>query len=132
MPREHVAIVNQQAAWALKQGFKRIETRFYRYRRAPCGQIERGDIIHFKIAGGSFIGTSKVSAVREYARLNPARLLRLRKRYNDAVCAPARYWAARRASRFGVLIWVGPLNRPPENVAIPRQYGGGWVVLGET
>lgn len=127
----HVAIVERGAARALLRGAKRIETRFYRQRRAPWGRIAAGDTVHFKLSGGRVIGSTPVAAVRQFADLTPATIARLRRRYGPHVNAPLRYWAARRDCRYGVLIWLGSLTAPAREMAVPRQYGGGWLVLGE-
>ena len=129
MPREHVAIVDTRTASALIRGTKRIETRFYRQRRAPFGRIAGGDNVHFKISGVCIIGTARVTNVREFTDLSPAAMDRLQTRYRRTVLAPGRYWKARRNSRYGVLIWLEPLHEPAGEVVVPRQYGGGWVVL---
>jgi hypothetical protein len=126
---EHVAIVGHEAVAALRGRTKRIETRFYRRRRAPVGSIHAGDRIHFKITGGPIIGTSGVVAVREFADLSPASLRRLRALYGTSVRASARYWAARARCRYGVLIWLGSLHAPASAIRIPRQYGTAWIVL---
>ena len=129
MPSTHVAIVDAEAAEHLLAGTKRIETRFSQHRRPPFGQVRIGDTIHFKLSGGHIIGTSRVQRVRHLDRLTPADVLQLRQLHNAAVRAPARYWWARRRCRFGVLIWIGRLSRPPAGVRVPRQYGNGWLIL---
>jgi hypothetical protein len=127
--REHVAIVSPWAAAALLRGYKRIETRFSRRRHAPYGRICAGDTVHFKVSGGEVIGSACAYAVKELESLTPTVLDGLRRRYAKAVCAPPAYWAARRRCRYGVLIWLSRLCPPPTRVQVPRQYGGGWVVL---
>jgi hypothetical protein len=130
--RSHVAIVRPAIARALLQGVKRVETRFYRHRRPPCGQIVRGDVVHFKLSGGGFIGSAQVALVKEVVALTPAAIDRLRRAYGRAVHAPPAYWSGRRRARYGVFIWLGPLVASPATLVIPRQYGSGWIVLGES
>ena len=130
MPAVHVAIVGRAAAGQLLSGAKRIETRFSRRRRPPFGRVLPGDIIHFKLAGGGFIGTSHVMRLREFEDLTPTTLRRLCRQYNHAVRAPQHYWRSRRRCRFGLLIWIRRLAPPPAGVRVPRQYGNAWLVLG--
>ncbi len=130
MTRAHVAIVGRDVAPALLSGLKRIETRFYRHQRTPWGEVTRGDTVYFKLSGGPVLGVAQVSAVKQVMALTPAGVGALRRRFNAHICAPASYWAARRRSRFGILIWFGSLGRPAGAVDVPRQYGSGWVVLG--
>jgi hypothetical protein len=127
--RSHVATVRPAVARALLRGVKRIETRFYRRRRPPCGRIARGDRVHFKLSGGGLIGTAQVVSVKEVIATTPAVMDRFRREYGAAVHAPAAYWTARRRARFGVLIWLGPLVAPPRALTVPRQYGSAWLVL---
>jgi hypothetical protein len=129
MVREHVAIVSAWAATALAQGVKRIETRFYRHRRAPYALIRAGDTVHFKLTGGFLVGSAHVVAVDQLSSLTPTRIDALRRRYGDVICAPPVYWSARRRCRYGVLIWLGTLGPSPSRLLVPRQYGGAWVVL---
>jgi hypothetical protein len=126
---EHVAIVSRWAAGALLTGNKRIETRFSRRKRPPFGRVRPGDTVHFKRCGGELLGSAQVSFIKELTGLTPAGINRLRRRYAAQVAAPATYWKARRKCRFVVLIWVGALRSPPRRLRVPRQYGGGWLVL---
>lgn len=131
MAREHLAIVSSWAASALVRGTKQIETRFCRQKRVPYGHISPGDRVHFKLCGGKVVGSAQVSAIEELAELTPARVDDLRRTYAAGVRAPAAYWSARRRCRYAVLIWLGPLAPAPRGLVVPRQYGGGWVVLRE-
>lgn len=129
LAREHIAIVSRSVAAALVNGTKRVETRFYRQRRIPFGRVRAGDIVHFKISGGDVIGSSQVAAIEELTELTPARIAGLQRTYGRQVRAPATYWAACRNSRYGLLIWLGPLAPAPDRLAVPRQFGGAWMVL---
>ena len=129
MARQHLAIVSSSAASALVRGTKRIETRFSRQKRAPYGRISRGDVVYFKLCGGTVVGSAQVSAIEEFTGLTPARVDAVRRAYASRVRAPNAYWAARRRCRYGVLIWLEPLRPVPRGLTFPRQYGGGWVVL---
>ena len=125
----HVAIVNRVAARQLLSGVKHVESRFYRRKRPPFGRIHTDDTVHFKLSGGSVIGSATVTRVRQFENLTPARLALLRRRYNQAVCAPAGYWHARRRCRYGLLIWISPLQPPAAGIRPPRQYGNAWLTL---
>jgi hypothetical protein len=130
--RSHVAIVRPGVALALLRGVKRIETRFYRQRRPPWGRISPGDLVHFKLSGGAFIGSTQVLFVKEVASLTPRAIARLRRTYGRAIHASAAYWSGRRTARYGVLTGLGLLSASPRSIAIPRQYGSGWLVLRES
>jgi hypothetical protein len=127
--REHVAIVTRWAAAALCAGSKRVESRFFRTRRAPLGRVRLGDLVHFKLSGGPLIGTCDVHRVEEWDSLDGAAVDNLRRRHNRLVRAPVSYWRARRRCRFGILIWVSDLRPAPARLRVPRQYGDGWIIL---
>jgi hypothetical protein len=129
VPTIHVAIVNHRVAGVLLAGAKSIESRFSRCRRAPIDCVKPGDIIHFKLSGGCFIGTCRAARVRQYTALTPGQLAALRRQHNHAICAPVAYWRARLACRFGLLIWLRPLRPPPPDLRFTRQFGNAWVVL---
>lgn len=129
MPAIHVAIVNHRVAGALLAGAKSIESRFSRCRRAPIDCVRPGDIIHFKLSGGGFIGTCRAAHVQQYTTLTPGQLAALRRQHNHAIRAPASYWHTRLQCRFGLLIWLRRLRPPPPDLCITRQFGNAWVVL---
>lgn len=125
----HAAIVSTDVAAALRAGTKTVESRFSRTRRSPFGRVRPGDLIQFKLAGGPVVGAARAVAVRQFDALTPVVVRRLRRRYGAAIQAAPAYWRRRLHARYGVLIWLTPLG-PPLRRRIPRQYGGGWVVLG--
>jgi len=130
MPRRtHVAIVRPELVPALLHGEKRIETRFYRSRRSPYGQIAVGDIVHFKRTGGGLFGSTQVTSAKEVGNLTTREFDQLQQRYARRVRASAAYWRQKRRSRYGVLIGLGALVQPPANLAVPRQFGTAWLVL---
>ncbi len=129
MPRIHAAIIDARLARGLLDGRKRVETRFTRQRRLPYGRISVGDEIYFKISGQDIIGHASAIRVQHFDDLTPAAIAALRQKYNHAILAPYDYWRARRDCRFGVLIWLGPVDHWACRPRIPRQYGAGWVLL---
>jgi hypothetical protein len=129
VPRVHAAIIDARLASGLRDGRKRLETRFGHQRRLPYGRISVGDQVYFKISGSDIIGHSTVNRVLQFDNLNPRTIDALQREYNYAILAPAEYWREHRNCRFGVLIWLGRFSsrgRPP---SVPRQYGAGWVLL---
>jgi hypothetical protein len=125
----HVAIVSTDAGRCLTAGTKRIESRLYLHRRPPYDCIAPGDTVCFKLSGGQILAASSATRVLQFDNLTPQRIDRLHRRYNGAVCAPGRFWRARRHCRYGVLIWITDLRPAPPGLHIPRQYGTGWLTL---
>lgn len=131
VPCEHVAIVDRLTVRHLLVGHKRIESRFLATKRPPYDRVKSGDRVYFKLAGGSVIGSSTVTRVRQYADLTPAAIIRLRRRYNHLINAEPSYWQARLRCRYGLLLWITAPIRPATAMHVPRQYGNGWLVLPE-
>jgi hypothetical protein len=117
--RVHAAIVDARVAGGLLDGRKRLESRFARQRRLPYGRISVGDEIYFKVSGSVVIGHSAVLGIREFENLTPATITAIRRRYNHVILAPSAYWRARRNSRFGVLIWLGPSSGRRSDAGFP-------------
>lgn len=123
----HVAIVDRRIADRLCRGEKTIESRLYRNPRPPVGRVAPGDLIYFKVVAGPCVCCRRVSAVREFHGLTPAKVLRLKREFGAAVAAGEQYWRQRRSSSICVLMWLeqADFRRPPR---LPRQYGTAWVV----
>jgi len=100
-----------------------------RYWRPPLGRVHAGDIVHFKLSGGDFIGTARATAVYHLLNLTPTVVQRLRKELNSFVRAPLSYWHSRSLCRYACLIWISPLIAAPPGLYIPRQYGNAWITL---
>ena len=76
---DHVAIMRK--SWGLTQkiltGEKKIESRWYKFKRAPWNQIRSGDTIYFKDSGEPVRIRAKVSKVLQFSDLTPARVKNL-------------------------------------------------------
>ena len=70
---DHVAVM--RPSWGLTQkiltGEKSIESRWYRFRRAPFGAIHTGDWVYFKNAGKPVAFRARVRSVLEFSDLCP-------------------------------------------------------------
>lgn len=55
----------------IAEGNKKIESRWYKTKYAPWGQIRKGDIIYFKDSGEPITLKSKVERVEFYSDLRP-------------------------------------------------------------
>src|SRR3990167_1851244 len=83
---DHVAIMRK--SWGLTQkiltGEKKIESRWYKFKRAPWNQIRSGDTIYFKDSGEPVRIRAKVSKVLQFSDLTPARVKNLLNKYGIA------------------------------------------------
>ena len=111
-------------------GSKRIESRFTRSRRAPFGNISVGDRLFLKVSSGPVCARAIVKKVLEFENLSPGKLKQLKARYNSLILGGEDYWAEKRASRYGVLVWLEKVERI-EPVRIEKRDWRAWVVLSE-
>ena len=111
-------------------GSKRIESRFTRSRRAPFGNISVGDRLFLKVSSGPVCARAIVKKVLEFENLSPGKLKQLKARYNSLILGGEDYWAEKRASRYGVLVWLEGVGRI-EPVRIEKRDWRAWVVLSE-
>ena len=86
MKRIHVAIMRK--SWGLTRkiltGEKTIESRWYKNRYKPWGEIEVGDDIYFKDSDSPVTIKATVGKVLQFDRLTPKKVKGLLKRYTKA------------------------------------------------
>lgn len=72
---DHVAIMRK--SWGLTQkvlsGEKKIESRWYKSRRAPWDKIKSGDVVYFKDSGEPVKIKTEVEKVLQFSDLTPER-----------------------------------------------------------
>lgn len=131
----HLAVLREPHLSRMLRGVKTVEGRFCRVRRPPMGEVEAGDVVLLKRAGGPVVGWCVVGAVRWFdLREHP--LNRVRAAFDRAMGEPgAPFWRAvggeadGRAARYVTLVevcCVRSLNTPLPCAKTDRR---GWVVL---
>ena len=114
--RAHLAIVEPVYADLIASGAKTIEARLSVQRRAPWGRVRVGDVVYVKPKSGAVALEARVSLVRQYQALTPARIERLRDEFGEQGRARDAVWQAMRASRYATRIGleeVAPVRTPP-------------------
>jgi len=84
---QHIAILNK--SWKFLElilsGKKTIESRWYKTKKTPYGQIHSGDTIYFKNSGEPVAAKVEVKKVLEFSNLNPAMVDEILKIYGNAI-----------------------------------------------
>lgn len=80
---DHVAIMKK--SWGLTQkilsGQKKIESRWYKNKHSPWGQIKEGDAIYLKDSGGPVSVKAKVEKVISFSDLTPGKVKQVLSQY---------------------------------------------------
>jgi hypothetical protein len=122
--RDHAAIVLDEYADAILEGRKTVEARLTKQCRAPYGRLWVGDRLFFKRRGGDYCAQATIAGIAFFSNLTPARVRRLRERYNDAILGSPAFWRLKRHAKYATLIWfddVGPAIDVPAFRWRPRE-----------
>src|SRR3972149_11947225 len=83
---DHVAIMKK--FWGLTpkilSGEKKIETRWYKFKRSPWDEIKSGDTVYFKDSGEPVTLKARVSRVLRFPDLTPKKVNEILKEYGRA------------------------------------------------
>jgi hypothetical protein len=109
---EHVAIMKK--SWGLTgkilSGEKTIESRWYRFRRAPWNLIRTGDVVYFKDSGEQVSAMARVARVVQFSDLEPRRVAEILKKYGDADGIEERdlgkFYGRFREKRYCILVFL--------------------------
>ena len=128
MGRSHLVVLRPPYLEKILAGRKRIESRFTRSRRAPFGSISVGDRLFLKVSSGPVCAKATVKKVLEFENLSPGKIKQLKAKYNSLILGGEDYWAEKRGSRYGVLVWLEGVEGI-EPVRIAKRDWRAWVVL---
>jgi len=128
MSRSHLVILRRPYLEKILAGRKSIESRFMRSMRAPFGCISVGDELFLKVSSGPVCARATVNKVLEFENLSPGKMKRIKAKYNNLIQGGEVYWAAKRESKYGVLVWLEQVERM-EPVLIDKRDWRAWVVL---
>lgn len=84
---EHIAIMKK--SWKLTQkiltGEKKIESRWYKSKRAPWDKIKEGEVIYFKDSGEPVAIRAEVEKVLHFADLTPEKVKYILEKYEKEI-----------------------------------------------
>jgi hypothetical protein len=125
----HVAIMKRPYLQAILDGRKTMESRLTVRPLAPYRAIQPGERMFFKVSAGPFLATAVAGPVHFFEQLTPAKVVELKRRFNDRVLGDEQFWQGKRDSRFATFVElerVQPIGRGP--VMEPSR-GPAWFVL---
>jgi len=135
--RDHVAIMRPCLGFLEKivSGDKTIESRWYLQRTAPWDEITAGDAVYFKNAGQPVTLRAKVADVKQYDRLNPAKIRQLLDKYNSQLgltkSESDSFFSEIKNKRFGILIFLTDIRKINPFDIDKSGFGtmSGWLVI---
>jgi ASC-1-like (ASCH) protein len=130
MVKYHLVVLKKAYLDLIVEGRKTIESRFLKVNKAPFGQVSAGDVLFLKESSGPVVGKAAVKAAEFFDDLSPEKIREIKERYNHLIGGSDEYWQERGGCRFGVLVWIGNVERI-EPVRITKKDWRGWVVLTE-
>jgi ASC-1-like (ASCH) protein len=128
MANYHLVILKRPYLDLILEGKKTIESRFLKVNKAPFGQVRAGDVLLLKESSGPVCGRAVAEAVKFYKDLQPAKIKKIKERYNNFICGDEEYWQSKSECKFGVLVRLNKAERI-EPVWITKKDWWGWVVL---
>jgi hypothetical protein len=124
----HLAVFVEPYLDHVLAGRKTVESRFSAHRLPPFGQLQRGDVLLLKRAGGPVVGICRVGGVWFY-RLEPNSWSEIRGRFGPQLCVnDDQFWQDRRYASYATLMQLEDV-RTLDPVQIPKRDRRGWVVL---
>lgn len=126
---KHLAIFIGDSIEKILKGEKTIEGRFTIDKIPPYGMIKKDDEIFLKQSGGNILGRVEVDNVLFYENLDGESLGKLRKEYNNEMCADDIFWKNKSGTRYATIIFLKNPQRflaPLKNKKKDRR---SWVVL---
>lgn len=97
-------------------GAKTAEARLSKTRREPYASLAEGEWVYFKQVGGSILARAVAARVHRFELDGPARVERVRRRFERRLGGPSAYWAERVDARYATIIelaGVEPVETDP-------------------
>jgi hypothetical protein len=124
----HLAVFVEPYLAYVLDGRKTVESRFSAHRVPPFGQLQRGDVLLLKRAGGPIVGICRVGGVWFY-RLEPNSWSEIRDRFGRQLCVDNdEFWQDRSHASYATLMQLEDV-RALDPVEIHKRDRRGWVVL---
>jgi ASC-1-like (ASCH) protein len=114
---EHLAIMKKE--WRLIEkilsGEKKIESRWYKFRRDPWDRIAKGDVVYFKNSGEPVTVKADVESVIQFQNMNPKEVNGILEKYGDADGIGAqdikKFFGLFKDKRYCILIFLKDAKR---------------------
>jgi hypothetical protein len=123
----HLAVFTQPLLEQVLEGRKTIEARFSRVRCAPWGEVQNGDCILLKQAGGPVCGMALVENVR-FFNLAHEPIEWIREAFGDRICAGEDFWGLKQSAQYATILQITQAIAV-DPFGCEKKDRRGWVVL---
>lgn len=130
---EHLAILSKNKKFLDKilSGEKTIESRWYKFKKAPFKSIKSGENIYFKESGNPVSMRAKVKDVVFFEDLNPQKIKQLLLKYHKEIGVDLSYFGYIKDKRYCSLIFLKDIEKiKPFNIN-KKNYGimSAWITI---
>ena len=127
-PSLHLAVFIEPLLRQLLCGEKIVESRFSRTGCAPFGQVDPGDVVAFKRAGGDVVGLGLVGEAKHFRR-PPRGWEEIRREHQQQFGAVgSKFWERVESAGYATLIWFNRIKVLPP-IKCDKRDRRGWVVV---
>lgn len=128
---EHLAILSKKRKLLNKiiSGEKKIESRWYKFRKPPFGCISKGDMIYFKESGEPVSAKAEVESILTYENLNADLIADIIKKYGDSIGINLSFADEVKDKRFCILIFLAHAQKIEPFEINKKGYGlmAAWI-----
>lgn len=130
---EHLAILSKKRKLLSKIliGEKKIESRWYKFKRPPFGEISKGDTIYFKESGEPVSVKAKVEKVIIYENLNADLITEIIKKYGGLIGVNLNFVDEMKDKKFCILIYLNEVQKIEPFEINKKGYGlmNAWISI---
>ncbi|HLD37698.1 MAG TPA: hypothetical protein VJA86_03865 [Candidatus Nanoarchaeia archaeon] len=130
---EHLAILSKKRKLLSKiiSGEKKIESRWYKFKKPPFGRISEGDTIYFKESGEPVSAKANVQRILTYENLNSGTIYKIVKEYGSLIGINLNFIKEVKDKKFCILIFLGNAQKIKPFKINKKGYGlmNAWISI---
>ncbi|MBI5797427.1 ASCH domain-containing protein [Candidatus Woesearchaeota archaeon] len=130
---EHLAILDKKRKLLPKilSGEKTIESRWYKHKKTPYGNIKAGDIVYFKDSGEPVTAKATVDKVLFFSDITREKYKEILGNYADAICLEDRNIDHYTNYKYITLIFLKEVNKIKAFQVNKKGYGmmAAWITM---
>jgi len=132
---EHLAILSTKRKLLSKilTGDKKIESRWYKFKRPPFGSISKGDTIYFKESGKPVSAKAKAENVLTYENLTRNNIIKIIKKYGNLIGIDLNFVDKVKDKRLCILIFLNNVQKIEPFEINKKGYGlmNAWISIND-